>query len=592
MTGRFPARGLVREFWDLAPDADVSKIYRFPGKPGESKNLVWKTLLPHWGHNSPVVANDRVFLLCEEGWKSDAPLLVCVDANSGKILWQQAVDHLDAWPEAKAKVGRECRAKELKRWRDHMTWWNRFYWDNEKHAACVQNRTEEEWNRLLAEAKKAGWEFPSFADCGNEALRGRFGLGVYKGRAGGPTDPELVKNYERCVREHYYIYPGWTSEGPFYGSTFGSVVSDGESVYAVTAQEGAACFDLAGRRKWIVDLASGTLPNTSAGVPIAAHHRMASPVLADGLLLYFHFEDARMYALDARTGQVCWKTDMPERTEIRRGTQHRYSSRGYCGHMGPGGSPIVMTLDGVTVAVTAHGAVVRVRDGKLLGQLKVEGKRRDTPNDVLSQGGQPRDYGASYTAWVPWKDIVFASRMGHYTTWAIRLKVEGDELQQTLLWCSAKTDGKDDTGYPQVVWQDRLYTTGGQELEPLTGKVLNRGSPRVCGYTQGNTHSLACGDGKLVFATQLQSPHAGPNEVIRFAIVGIPGLKTLGVGAICEPAPVGEVRERHIAFLGYRLFFGYATPTVWGNRIFIRSNDYLYCFGDPGQPFQGGGETP
>jgi hypothetical protein len=29
---------------------------------------------------------------------------------------------------------------------------------------------------------------------------------------------------------------------------------------------------------------------------------------------------------------------------------------------------------------------------------------------------------------------------------------------------------------------------------------------------------------------------------------------------------------------------GIATLTLWGNRIFIRSNDYLHCFRDPQTP--------
>ena len=49
------------------------------------------------------------------------------------------------------------------------------------------------------------------------------------------------------------------------------------------------------------------------------------------------------------------------------------------------------------------------------------------------------------------------------------------------------------------------------------------------------------------------------------------------------PRPTGEIAERHIATKG-------ASVMHWGkgmriaprgNRIFIRSNDYLWCVGDP-----------
>jgi hypothetical protein len=97
-------------------------------------------LLPHWRHNAPVVMGDRAFLLCDEGWKSDAPLLVCLDAVEGGILWQNPVDHLDAWPPDKQAEANTIRAIEIKRWRDHMTWWNKLYWDNEKTAGRCWRR--------------------------------------------------------------------------------------------------------------------------------------------------------------------------------------------------------------------------------------------------------------------------------------------------------------------------------------------------------------------------------------------------------------------------------------------------------------------
>ena len=43
-----------------------------------------------------------------------------------------------------------------------------------------------------------------------------------------------------------------------------------------------------------------------------------------------------------------------------------------------------------------------------------------------------------------------------------------------------------------------------------------------------------------------------------------------------------EVADRHIALLGSPyVVWGVSGITCWGNRIFIRSNDYLWCVGDP-----------
>ncbi len=67
-----------------------------PGKPGERYNVLWRVTSPHWRMSAPIVVNNRVFLMCDDGWKDDAPLLLCFDADIGRELWQRPVDNLDA----------------------------------------------------------------------------------------------------------------------------------------------------------------------------------------------------------------------------------------------------------------------------------------------------------------------------------------------------------------------------------------------------------------------------------------------------------------------------------------------------------------
>ena len=44
--------------------------------------------------------------------------------------------------------------------------------------------------------------------------------------------------------------------------------------------------------------------------------------------------------------------------------------------------------------------------------------------------------------------------------------------------------------------------------------------------------------------------------------------------------PEGDIRDRHIAHMGMdEINWGPSGPTAYGNRIFIRSNDHLYCIG-------------
>jgi hypothetical protein len=61
---------------------------RWDGPSG--KNIVWKTELPGSGHASPIVWEDRVFLVaCVE--EKQERILLGVDRKSGKILWDRVV---------------------------------------------------------------------------------------------------------------------------------------------------------------------------------------------------------------------------------------------------------------------------------------------------------------------------------------------------------------------------------------------------------------------------------------------------------------------------------------------------------------------
>jgi len=61
-----------------------------PKRWSATENVAWKTLLPGRGHSSPIVWEDRLFVVsCQED--SQERTLFCLDRRSGKILWQQAV---------------------------------------------------------------------------------------------------------------------------------------------------------------------------------------------------------------------------------------------------------------------------------------------------------------------------------------------------------------------------------------------------------------------------------------------------------------------------------------------------------------------
>src|ERR1700752_817860 len=59
-----------------------------PTRWSASDNVAWKTAVPGKGHASPIVWQDRIFVVtCLED--SHARVLLCFDRASGRQLWQQ-----------------------------------------------------------------------------------------------------------------------------------------------------------------------------------------------------------------------------------------------------------------------------------------------------------------------------------------------------------------------------------------------------------------------------------------------------------------------------------------------------------------------
>src|SRR6185436_13714529 len=75
----------------------ISGARNLPTEFGPNTNLAWSTQVPT-GVSSPVVATGGVFLT---GFDGDRRLTLCLDLESGRRLWQQAVDSVR--PERKSK---------------------------------------------------------------------------------------------------------------------------------------------------------------------------------------------------------------------------------------------------------------------------------------------------------------------------------------------------------------------------------------------------------------------------------------------------------------------------------------------------------
>jgi len=68
------------------------------------KNIKWKTAISLTGYNSPIVWNDKIFLSGANATKRE---VYCFDLNTGKILWQTAVDKIPGSSATAPKVNGE-----------------------------------------------------------------------------------------------------------------------------------------------------------------------------------------------------------------------------------------------------------------------------------------------------------------------------------------------------------------------------------------------------------------------------------------------------------------------------------------------------
>ncbi|MCX7008525.1 MAG: serine/threonine protein kinase, partial [Kiritimatiellaeota bacterium] len=55
-----------------------------------TSNIAWRAEIPGIGHGSPIIWDDRIFLLTALTQKQER-CLVCLDRNDGKLLWPQTV---------------------------------------------------------------------------------------------------------------------------------------------------------------------------------------------------------------------------------------------------------------------------------------------------------------------------------------------------------------------------------------------------------------------------------------------------------------------------------------------------------------------
>ena len=536
---------------------DAKPPLKWDVKTGE--NIRWRVPVANWGHSSPLLVRDRVFVVSEPGWKHTFPVLECFSAVDGKKLWEKELDPIDA-VEAPASEREAAR----KAWGELVEWlgrlheacylWNTLDFENQRKAAGMMRDLKAK-PPVDPDAVKAQW-----ADVG-EASPPELRKGT--------TAPEVRKNAD--PDSPYAKYPemlkkfGWSWESWYHwnyglaciGHTFGTPVTDGERVYVTTGHDACFCLDMEGKVLWrsmVKGLDSGDFCKSAR-----------SPILyqaSDGKGIVISDINQTVRALDKLTGRLLWKRDL---------------------------------VKGYTSMVTPVVARVGDKDILLSGGLDFPSGPMQLHAFILPEGKEVKvdgwtSPGGTMLVKHDERDVVFFTGGGEHGGWegkgnfmykppaAVRFAFEGAVLKATVLWHGV--DGAGHGGHAGIVYNNGKFYANGLIFDAGTGKVL--------------AGTFGTGKG----GRREQTP-AAPGHHLAFVANGhVYGMRYEGAEGVCEvytlegvkaaasrlPSAVseGEKKQQILRNCGkteWGMFSYSCAYTIGPDCLYVRSYDELWCIG-------------
>ncbi len=344
----------------------------------------------------------------------------------------------------------------------------------------------------------------------------------------GKLEAQLQKQMKQVNRATF-------SPGPIpdVGNSGLTPATDGKFIYAFFTDGLSASFTLDGQIRWIrVD-------------PHAAveHGFSSSPVLAEGKFIVFMRD---LMAFDAATGKPLWRTPLVAETGFNPGAWFH-------------GSLISADIGGQKVIATGNGAIVRVSDGKLIGNgLKptyqsvsspiIDGRQLLTISNAMDLS--IRTLPVAITDPLPLKPreipIDLKAFPKHYLPWHLASPLVHEGLAYLLNNAGILT--VIDLQTTQVIYQRML------DLDPFQGH--NEGASRGIGISP----ILAGGHIYLL----------GNNGA---CVVIEPGrvFKQMAKNKLESIVMLNHWSERQERFI--------ANPVPEGNRLYLRGEEFLYCLG-------------
>jgi outer membrane protein assembly factor BamB len=328
--------------------------------------------------------------------------------------------------------------------------------------------------------------------------RARLNREMNKLRKEGPAEKEKLDKLRQKVRDADLAVQALQKKVPRKaarggaGNTAATPVSDGKHVAAVFGNGIVAAYTTEGKRLWVRFIEA----------PVLGFGHSGSPVLLGGKLIV-HLKD--LVALDVATGKELWRVALP--------ASHA--------------SPLATRLGEEDVLIAPAGAVVRARDGKVLGEGKFQAAE-GTP--VLRDG------------------VLYVSRPG--TLQALKLSRQGvGAVVLEELW---KAEGSRERRTPSSVQHDGLLygvTTNGfiDVTDMKTGEIVYR---HRLPLNQVYSSVTLAGGHLFVFDTRGKAVVLKPGR--RYEQVALNQLEGTG-----------------------------ACPVVAGDRLLVRGQQHLYCLGTP-----------
>ncbi len=299
-------------------------------------------------------------------------------------------------------------------------------------------------------------------------------------------------------------------------------VTDGKNVYVFFGKSGVHAFDLDGKQLWSADVGSTTHSWGSAASPIVHN---------DLVIVNAAIESKSLVALDKNTGKEVWR---------KSGMGTTWAS-----------PVIVETKDG------KHELVVNL-PGKIVGYDPDTGKELWNCQGVTTPGGG--GFGGGGFGYGPYTASTPVARDGV-------VYIIGGGGPTPAASVAVKTGGRGDVSTSHVLWRAKVGATNCSPV--LSGDSLV--------WVDGTVTSLRIADGKTAYKERLYDAR---NEYVSavangdkiYALTRYNGIYVITGGSKFE-------KLAHFDFTGDTSIFN-ASPAIADGRMYLRSNEYLYCVGN------------